>query len=69
MRARQRSGSPDLRLHDLRHEAASHLFERTTLRETEIGDITGRLDLHMLQRYYDKRPDEIVARFNASFQR
>lgn len=67
-RARKRAGSPDLRLHDLRHEATSRLFERTTLRETEIGSITGHTDPRMLQRYYNKRPEEFVKRFHDSFR-
>ena len=69
VRARQRSGSLDLRLHDLRHEATSRLFERTNLRETEIGDITGHTDPRMLQRYYNKRANDIVERFHAAFLR
>ena len=47
-RARERVGSLDLRLHDLRHEATSRLFERTDLRATEIGSITGHTDPRML---------------------
>lgn len=67
-RARRRAGSPDLRLHDLRHEATSRLFERTTLRDSEIGSITGHTDPRMLQRYYNKRPEEFVRRFHQSFR-
>jgi len=33
---------PDLRGHDLRHEAISRLFERTDLRDNEIMAIFGR---------------------------
>ncbi len=68
VRARQRAGSPDLRMHDLRHEATSRLFEQTTLRGTEIGSITGHSDPRMLERYYNKRPREFVDRFHASFR-
>lgn len=67
-RARKRAGSPDLRLHDLRHEATSRLFERTTLRDSEIGSITGHTDPRMLQLYYNKRPEEFVKRFHDSFR-
>jgi len=67
-RARKRACSPDLRLHDLRHEATSRLFERTTLRDSEIGSITGHTDPRMLQRYYNKRPEECVKRFHDSFR-
>ncbi len=68
-RARSRADATDLRLHDLRHEATSRLFERTTLRDSEIGGITGHTDPRMLQRYYNKRTSEFVQRFNASFIR
>lgn len=67
-RAFERAGCVDLRLHDLRHEATSRLFERTDLRETEIGHVTGHTDPRMLQRYYNKRPKEFVDRFNRSFK-
>jgi Phage integrase family len=67
--ARRRSEALGLRLHDLRHEATSRLFERTNLRETEIGDMTGHTDPRMLQRYYNKRPDDFVERFHAAFVR
>lgn len=67
-RAFERAGCVDLRLHDLRHEATSRLFERTDLRETEIGYVTGHTDPRMLQRYYNKRPKEFVDRFNRSFK-
>ncbi|WP_188263126.1 site-specific integrase [Azospirillum tabaci] len=42
---------PDLRWHDLRHEATSRLFERTNLRDSEIMAITGHLRPEMLVRY------------------
>ncbi len=67
-RALKRANCVDLRLHDLRHEATSRLFERTDLRETEIGYVTGHTDPRMLQRYYNKRPEEFVNRFNQSFK-
>ena len=67
-RAMERAQCVGLRLHDLRHEATSSLFERTTLRETEIGSVTGHTDLRMLQRYYNKRPAEFVQRFQESFK-
>ncbi len=40
----------DLRLHDLRHEAVSRLFERG-LNAMEIASISGHKSLSMLQRY------------------
>lgn len=66
-RAKQRVDVVNLRLHDLRHEATSRLFERTTLRSEEIGHITGHNDPRMLQRYYNMRPEEFVERFRSSF--
>jgi len=67
-RALQRARCTGLRLHDLRHEATSRLFERTTLRDSEIGDVTGHTDPRSLQRYYNKRPAEFVQRFRESFK-
>lgn len=69
VRARQRAASMDLRFHDLRHEATSRLFERTTLRESEIGRVTGHQDPRTLQRYHHTRADDFVERFRASFTR
>jgi hypothetical protein len=42
----------------------SRLFENTDLRANEIGHITGHTDPRMLERYYNKRPAELVKRFN-----
>ncbi len=67
-RARARVGSCDLRLHDLRHEGTSRLFEKTDLRANEIGHVTGHTDPRMLERYYNKRPGEFVDRFRSSFK-
>lgn len=67
-RARERAASFDLRFHDLRHEATSGLFEQTDLRANEIGYITGHTDPRMLERYYNKRPQEFVQRFRESFK-
>jgi hypothetical protein len=67
IRARNRAGSRDLRFHDLRHEATSRLFEKTSLRDSEIGSVTGHTDPRMLQRYYNKRAGDFVSRFDASF--
>lgn len=67
-RARARVGSEDLRVHDLRHEGTSRLFEKTDLRANEIGHVTGHTDPRMLERYYNKRPGEFVERFRGSFK-
>ena len=48
--ARKRAGVQDLRVHDLRHEAASSLFE-LGLNMMEVASITGHKDLRSLKRY------------------
>lgn len=50
---------PDLRWHDLRHEAISRLFELTDLRDTEIMAISGHLRPEMLARYTHLRADRL----------
>jgi integrase len=49
---------PDLRWHDLRHEAISLLFELTDLRDNEIMAISGHLRPEMLTRYTHLRTDQ-----------
>jgi integrase len=49
------AGCEDLRFHDLRHEATSRLFERTTLNEMQIAKITGHKTMKMLMRYANLR--------------
>lgn len=49
-RARKRASLEDLRLHDLRHEAASRLFE-LGLNVMEVAAVTGHKDLRSLKRY------------------
>jgi integrase len=53
---------PDLRWHDLRHEAISRLFELTDLRENEIMAISGHLTPAMLARYTHLRADRLGER-------
>ena len=53
---------PDLRWHDLRHEAVSRLFEFTDLRDNEIMAITGHLTPAMLTRYTHLRSDRLATR-------
>ena len=50
---------PNLRWHDLRHEAISRLFELTELRESEIMAISGHLCAEMLARYTHLRTDRL----------
>jgi integrase len=51
----------DLHFHDLRHEATSRFFERTSLNDTEIAKITGHKSQAMLMRYANLR-GSILAR-------
>jgi integrase len=53
---------PDLRWHDLRHEAISRLFELTDLRDNEIMAISGHLRAEMLTRYTHLRADRLGER-------
>jgi integrase len=56
------AGCEDLRFHDLRHEATSRLFERTTLSDTEIMKITGHRSVTMLKRYANLRASNLADR-------
>lgn len=56
------AGCVDLRFHDLRHEATSRLFERTTLSETEIMKITGHKSHRMIMRYANLRASNLAAK-------
>lgn len=50
----------DLHFHDLRHEATSRLFERTTLSDVQISRITGHRDPRMLRRYANLRASNLA---------
>jgi len=54
-------GIQDLRWHDLRHEAASRLFEKG-LHPLEVASITGHKSLTMLRRYTHLQPEALVAK-------
>ena len=54
------AGAPDLRFHDLRHEATCRLFECTTLSDTLIARITGHRDPRMLKRYASLRGSDLA---------
>ena len=54
------AGCPDLRFHDLRHEATSRLFERTNLSDLQIAKITGHKDPRMLARYANLRGSDLA---------
>jgi len=56
------AGCEDLNFHDLRHEATSRFFERTTLSEMEIMKITGHSSTTMLARYANLRGSNLAAK-------
>ena len=51
----------DLRFHDLRHEAASKLFEKG-LNPVEVATITGHKGTKMLMRYTHLRAEDLGGR-------
>lgn len=55
--ARVAIGSPDLRVHDLRHEATSRLFEDKGFNVIEAAAVTGHKSLQMLKRYANLNVD------------
>ncbi|RQT53789.1 site-specific integrase [Burkholderia cepacia] len=56
------AGCRDLVFHDLRHEATSRLYERTTLTDIQIAKITGHTDPKVLMRYANLRGSDLAAR-------
>ncbi|MGE5500871.1 MAG: tyrosine-type recombinase/integrase, partial [Ignavibacteriales bacterium] len=60
-RLRERAKVPDLRFHDLRHEAVSTFFEKG-LSMPEVALISGHRDTRMLMRYTHLRPEDVVAK-------
>lgn len=57
--AARNSGVPDVRFHDLRHEAASRLFEKG-FNPMEAAAVTGHKTLQMLKRYTHLRPEDLA---------
>jgi integrase len=51
---------PNLHFHDLRHEATSRLFERTTLSTEQIMKITGHKSHSMVMRYLKLRGSDLA---------
>jgi len=56
------AGCPDLRFHDLRHEATSRFYERTQLSDLEIAKITGHKDPKVLMRYANLRGSNLAVK-------
>lgn len=50
----------DLHFHDLRHEATSRIYERTTFTDLQIAKITGHNDLKSLRRYANLRASSLA---------
>ncbi len=59
--AARKAGTPDLRFHDLRHEAISRFFE-LGLSIPEVALISGHRDVRMLFRYTHLRPEAVLAK-------
>jgi len=63
-RAVRAVGLEDLRLHDLRHEGISRLFERG-LQIQEVALISGHVSWVALKRYTHLKPSEVLEKLNA----
>lgn len=50
---------PGFKFHDLRHEAISRIYERTTMSDIEIAKITGHRTLNTLKRYANLRGSDL----------
>lgn len=62
IKARKAAGVSGLRLHDLRREATSRLFERGDLSIGEVASVTGHKTWQMLKRYTAPRAEEIAGK-------
>ncbi len=58
----ERAGVPDLRFHDLRHEATSRLVESGRFSLTEVAAITGHKSMQTLKRYANHRASDLAKR-------
>lgn len=56
------AGCVDLHFHDMRHEATSRIYERTSLSDLEIAKITGHKDPRQLKRYANLRASTLAER-------
>lgn len=56
------AGCPDVRFHDVRHEATSRFYERTQLSDLEIAKITGHKDPKVLMRYANLRGSNLAGK-------
>ena len=60
---KKKLGMPDLRFHDLRHEAVSRLVEGG-LSDQEVSAISGHKSMQMLKRYTHLRAEELVGKLD-----
>jgi integrase len=60
---RKATGITDLRIHDLRHEATSRLFEKG-FNPMEAATVTGHKTLQMLKRYTHLRAEDLARRLD-----
>jgi integrase len=56
------AGCSDFKFHDLRHEATSRLYEKTSLSDIQIAKITGHSDTKILMRYSNLRGSDLASR-------
>lgn len=67
-RAVRALGLADIRLHDLRHEGISRLFEQG-LQIQEVALISGHVSWTALKRYTHLKPSDVLEKLNAGRQR
>lgn len=58
----QAAGCAGLNFHDMRHEATSRFFEKTSLSDLQIASITGHTDPRQLKRYANLRASTLAER-------
>lgn len=56
------AGITGARLHDMRHEATSRLFEKQGFNAMEVSSITGHKSMQMLKRYTHLRAEDLAKR-------
>lgn len=61
-RACKAAGITGIRLHDMRHEATSRLFEKQGFNAMEVSSITGHKSMQMLKRYTHLRAEDLAKR-------
>lgn len=65
---KKKLGMPDLRFHDLRHEAVSRLVE-VGLSDQEVSAISGHKSMQMLKRYTHLRAEDLVDKLDKLFRK